>query len=312
MRTPFAYQADPNQLAVLLRLPLGVCLLLVLTGCGIHDFAGTVARGQAGAHRTTQNNTTQNSVTQNSTTPKPPPDPLPLLQKFVAPGANVGALTANLRPSPADLHAIFSPQLASALEQAYAPLWNSGQPLVTPVPNQTQVRLRASATTDEIIGWTGAAQQLPGGYRQLGQNLKPGFTMHCFEFFTPGESRELAFTGLVYVNDHWVLCPTPWNALPAAAALGYSQSTRPQPTNTSVAPAPNSPQPEMVRVAPYTLAPAPYYTPPPYTTSTPSDEYLRLRMMEHERRMEESRRRSEEIRRAHEERMQAIRRGYRP
>jgi hypothetical protein len=135
-----------------------------------------------------------------------------LLAEFVKPGADHAALSRQLRPTKADLEAIFVSDLATKLEATYGPAWDSGQLVIAPKEGQTEVKV-SSATGEEIKSGTGGAKDLPGGWRQVADKLKPGIRMYRFQFVEPGKDSGMAYDGLVHVNGNWRITPKPWRGL---------------------------------------------------------------------------------------------------
>jgi hypothetical protein len=135
-----------------------------------------------------------------------------LLAEFAKPGADHAALTKPLRPTKADLEAIFEADLAAKADVMYGPVWDSGQLVVAPKPGQTEVKI-ASATSEEINSGVGTATELPGGWREVAGKMKPGVRIYRFKFVEPGKGSGMAFDGLVYVNGNWRIVPKPWRAL---------------------------------------------------------------------------------------------------
>jgi hypothetical protein len=135
-----------------------------------------------------------------------------MLAEFVKPGADHAALSKALRPDKSDLEAIFEADLAAKADAVYGPAWDSGDLVVAPKPGQTEVKL-SSATSEEIKSGTGAAADLPGGWKQVADKLKPGVRFYRFSFVEPGKDSGMAFDGLVHVNGHWRIAPKPWRVL---------------------------------------------------------------------------------------------------
>jgi hypothetical protein len=135
-----------------------------------------------------------------------------MLAEFVKPGADHAALTKPLRPTKADLEAIFEADLADKADKMYGPAWDSGELVVAPKTGQTEVKV-FSATSEEIKSGTGGAAELPGGWKDVAGKLKPGVRIYRFKFVEPGKDSGMAFDGLVYVNGNWRIVPKPWRAL---------------------------------------------------------------------------------------------------
>lgn len=132
-----------------------------------------------------------------------------LLQEFVKPGADHAALSKTLRPAKADYDAVFTSELAAKADSVYGPAWDAGQLVVAPKEGQTQV-LVFSATSDELKSGSGGAAKFPGGWKEVGSELKPGVKFYAFKFVEPGKELGMAFDGLAYVNGNWRIFPKPW------------------------------------------------------------------------------------------------------
>jgi hypothetical protein len=195
-------------------LPLVVALMPGLTGCAPKEAepgAGSPAASSpaAPASNSAGGNSSASSM---GTHPGTDEGAKALLNEFVQPGADHAALTKNLRPTKADLEAIFTADLAGKADAVYGPAWDSGQLVVAPKPGQTEVKI-ASATSEEIKKGTGAAADLPGGWKQVADKLKPGLRLYQFKFVEPGKDSGMAYDGLVHVNGNWRIAPKPWRAL---------------------------------------------------------------------------------------------------
>lgn len=133
------------------------------------------------------------------------------LAQFLAPGADLVALTAGMMPTPADVAAVYQEPLASKLVEIYADLFTPGLAL-GPKPGQDSL-LVVHASTDNLIDGDAVLSQFPGGYERVLPFLKPGVPIVRFKFVTAGETSGLAFDGLVFLDGRWVLLPKPWRGL---------------------------------------------------------------------------------------------------
>jgi hypothetical protein len=190
-------------------------LALVLVGCaGSGDNtagsrnAGAAANASGGAASNTGGGTASSAKSYAGTED----GAKAMLAEFVKPGADHAALTKALRPTKADYDAVFMPDLAAKAETVYGPAWDGGQLVVTPKEGQTQVLL-FSATSDELKSGTGGADQFPGGWKQVGAQLKPGVKFYGFKFVEPGKTLGMAYDGLAYVNGNWRVFPKPWRVM---------------------------------------------------------------------------------------------------
>jgi hypothetical protein len=133
-----------------------------------------------------------------------------LIAAFAKPGADTKALTAALKPTPADYTSVFTADIAAKVEAAHAPMWATN-PAIGPKEGQTEARIVAAVTTAEIKEWNkNASDNLPGGYQKIKDNFKDGLTVYKFDFVKPGEDAGMSFDILVHVNGNWRLFPKPW------------------------------------------------------------------------------------------------------
>lgn len=170
------------------------------TGTAVNSGGGTSAGGGAGA---------------SSKYPGTEEGAKAMLAEFVKPGADHAALSKTLRPSKADYDAVFASELAAKADAVYGPAWDGGQMVVAPKAGQTEV-LVFSATSEELNGGTGGAERFPGGWKQVGPQLKPGVKFYAFKFVEPGKDLGMAFDGLTHVNGNWRIFPKPWRVMGAS------------------------------------------------------------------------------------------------
>lgn len=140
-----------------------------------------------------------------------------LLQEFMKPGADIKAMTMELRPTKEDYRAFYVDEATAARAEAfYDKLWSSGDAAVAPKEGQTELKL-ASATTEDLRDSTGESSAFPGGLISLAgtDNLKPNLTIYAFKFVKPGETSGMAFEGLTHINGQWRLFPKPWRFMEA-------------------------------------------------------------------------------------------------
>jgi len=186
-------------------------LTLALAGCGgrvDNTAGGTGTSANTGGGMTTNTGTTSNAKSY----PGTEDGAKALLAEFTKPGADHATLSKSLRPSKADYDAVFMPDLAGKADAVYGPAWDGGQMVLAPKAGQTQL-LISSATSDELKSWTGGAAEFPGGWKEVGAQLKPGVTIYRFKFVEPGQDLGMAFDGLAHVNGNWRIFPKPWRAM---------------------------------------------------------------------------------------------------
>jgi hypothetical protein len=134
-----------------------------------------------------------------------------LLRAFVQPGANHRALTQAVLPTEAEVKAVYAEPLASAMWASYREQMGPGVSFA-PKAGQTDL-LVTYATTRELFDRKPVLEEFPGGYKDVLQYFKVDVPIVRFKFVKPGETLGLAFDGLIYVNDRWVIMPKPWGAL---------------------------------------------------------------------------------------------------
>ena len=134
-----------------------------------------------------------------------------LLMAFFEPDADLVGLTAAILPSAAEVHMVYSDPLASRMVESYAAGLKPGIKF-GPKPDQDDLLL-IYTTTSRLQRGDAVLREFPGGYKDVLEYFKIDVPIVRFKFVRRGESSGLAFDGLVYVNDHWVIMPKPWRAL---------------------------------------------------------------------------------------------------
>lgn len=133
------------------------------------------------------------------------------LSQFVQPDADRVALTAALRPSEAEIRAVYAAPLADALVAMYNDMFQPGVQ-IGPKPGQTEVLLW-TGTTGSLRDGDPVLEDFPGGYGDVRGYLQGNYPIVRFKFVKPGETLGMAFDGLIYINGRYVLMPKPWRAL---------------------------------------------------------------------------------------------------
>lgn len=135
-----------------------------------------------------------------------------VLRAFVAPGADHRALTQAILPTQAEVMQVYAEPLGSAMWANLSAQMGPGTAFV-PKPGQTEL-LIVHATTRALFERKPVLEEFPGGYKDVLQYFKADVPIVGFKFVAPGETAGLAFDGLVYVNNRWVIMPKPWRSLP--------------------------------------------------------------------------------------------------
>ncbi len=134
-----------------------------------------------------------------------------MLQKFFDPNADRAALTAALKPTEADIRAVYSDPLANALITQYDSIFKPGI-AIGPKPEHTDI-YSIETTTQKLKNHDSALRKFPGGYKKVIPFIHGNNVIVRFKFVRAGETLGLAFDGLIFVNGRWVLMPKPWRAI---------------------------------------------------------------------------------------------------
>ena len=133
------------------------------------------------------------------------------LNQFLSTRTDRAALTATMRPTEAEIRVVYAPRLADRLIGLYAQMFQPGA-AIGPNPGQSEILLWGSTTGDLRAGAPVLAE-FPGGYKEIRGAMQGDFPIFRFKFVKPGERSGMAFDGLVYINDRYVLMPKPWRAM---------------------------------------------------------------------------------------------------
>lgn len=134
-----------------------------------------------------------------------------LLTMFLQPGADLAGLTAQLKPSVADIRAVYADPLASQLVKIYQQMFQPGVAL-GPKPGHNAV-ITTRGTTAQLLRGDAVLRDFPGGYKDVVKFFKADVPIVRFKFVKQGETLGMAFDGLIFVHGHWVLMPKPWRGL---------------------------------------------------------------------------------------------------
>jgi hypothetical protein len=134
-----------------------------------------------------------------------------LLRSFFYDGADHVAITASLKPRPEDIRAVYGEPLASKLIAMYGELYGPGT-VIGPKPDHEDL-ITIFTTTGKLRSGDAVLDRFPGGYKKVLKYFVADVPIGRFKFVRAGESRGLAFDGLIFVNGRWVLMPKPWRAL---------------------------------------------------------------------------------------------------
>lgn len=124
------------------------------------------------------------------------------------------AIAAALRPREDDFARVFIGEAAAHAQAAYAAMW-AAPPAGLAQPDQTRVLAYAAPASALAVDGP-ERSQFPGGYRDIAGHLQPDRVWLTFVFVAPGETRGMAYDGLVWIDGRWAWFPKPWRYLRAA------------------------------------------------------------------------------------------------
>lgn len=134
-----------------------------------------------------------------------------MLSNFLRPGADVAALTAELKPTDDEIAMVYGEELAAKLVPYYAELYSSGATVKGKPGNNAVIIHRA--TTKGLKDGEPVLRDFPGGYEQVRASLQGEYPIIHFKFVNKGEKSGMSYDGLIYINDRWVFMPKPWRVL---------------------------------------------------------------------------------------------------
>ncbi|PLX38371.1 MAG: hypothetical protein C0606_09195 [Hyphomicrobiales bacterium] len=138
-----------------------------------------------------------------------------LVARFLDPATDRAELTASLKPTPDDVRAIYAEPLATALIEGYEALYQPGA-AIGPKAGQSEY-IAIFAPLSALKAGGPALNKFPGGYDRVRayMNVTDGADpiVGRFKFVKPGETKGMAFDGLIHVNGRWVFMPKPWRGL---------------------------------------------------------------------------------------------------
>ncbi len=141
----------------------------------------------------------------------PSPPARDVLLRFFEPDADRAALTAALKPTEAEIRAVYADPLASKLVANYNSMFTPGVE-IGPKPEHVEL-YTVITTTGKLKSRAVAADAFPGGYRKVTPFFIANQPIVRFKFVKSGETTGLAYDGLIFVNGRWVLMPKPWRSL---------------------------------------------------------------------------------------------------
>ena len=145
-------------------------------------------------------------------TPGSPEDGRRFIEQFMSPDVDKAALTETLFPTPEEVRMVFAEPVASRLIQWYDEIMYPGNIAIEPKPEQTQI-ISFFTTINDLKEFPSVRDEFPGGYEGILDYFKTDAPIGAFKFVREGLSYGTSISGLIFINDHWVIMPKPWRGL---------------------------------------------------------------------------------------------------
>lgn len=123
------------------------------------------------------------------------------------------ALSHYLEPDETVCHAVFDFTYAKEIFRYQRRLQKLAHIVVQPLQEEQTDFLCWTATTEELLDYTGEARYFPGGYHEIANFMMPGVRFYRVKFVQPGRKIGTAFDIWVHVNGKWNLIHRPWVVL---------------------------------------------------------------------------------------------------
>ncbi len=134
-----------------------------------------------------------------------------MLEDFLASGGSLAQFIESLKPRAEDIHAVYKEPLASNLVILYEEMYKSISNLRM-FPEHNAV-ISDFSTTMKLKNDEAELKKFPKGFAKVLDYFAGDFPIATFKFVKLGEDMGSSFSGLVYVNNRWVLMPKPWRGL---------------------------------------------------------------------------------------------------
>jgi hypothetical protein len=135
-----------------------------------------------------------------------------MLGLFVAPNADIAKLSKELIPKDEDYAAVFVGGAVQEAKAGYGPRFERGQLNVRVNETDSEITV-LKATTEQLRKREGNSLRFPGGYLRIAHRLRSGVSWYIFSFGAAGKKPSLTYDGLVFVNGHWAMFPSPGRVL---------------------------------------------------------------------------------------------------
>jgi len=134
-----------------------------------------------------------------------------LLAALRAPDADLAQILLSLKPEPEDIRAVFPESMAINLIEMYEGLF--GERLAGENFPPPPYDVSATFTTTEQLVNDAMLDELPGGFERVLDKFQIIAPFGLVKVGFPSVDDSLPLSGLIFVNDRWVLMMRPWRGL---------------------------------------------------------------------------------------------------
>ncbi|MCF6327937.1 MAG: hypothetical protein L3J21_11690 [Devosiaceae bacterium] len=134
-----------------------------------------------------------------------------LLAALRAPDADLAQILLSLKPQPEDIRAVFPESMVANLIEMYEGLF--GERLAGENFPPPPYDVSATFTTTEQLVNDALLDELPGGFKRVLDKFQINAPFGLVKVGFPSVDDSLPLSGLIFVNDRWVLMMRPWRGL---------------------------------------------------------------------------------------------------
>ncbi len=134
-----------------------------------------------------------------------------LLAALRAPDADLTQILLDLKPQPEDVRAVFPEPMALKLIEMYDGLF--GEKLANEEFPPAPYDVSANFTTTEQLVNDALLDELPGGFKNVLDKFQINAPFGSVKVGFPSVDDGMTLSGLIFVNDRWVLMMRPWRGL---------------------------------------------------------------------------------------------------
>lgn len=133
-----------------------------------------------------------------------------IAKRFVEAGADHPAIFASLKPTPAELAAIFDEASVGPVSKQVDEFYETVKANLSLKPTQTEVIVGGGKID---VFRAGTPTGCPTAYKAVAEKMKPGLALYCFSIVEPGQKKGTTIDALIKVGERWVFVPKPFRVI---------------------------------------------------------------------------------------------------